>query len=167
MAVVLVGCARHSVEERRVFKDPLSGTDTMMRVVHLDDVEVTAADLAPSTMTIVSVGGVPVVGISCLSPKQCEIHAFNRKTISATVNVSRDGTKPMTVDYFGTGWYVWDHNGSGQPDTRVARGSNVVEIWVDGAWKERRYTGEGKMKRYYVGDREVSFTPSGWIYVGT
>jgi hypothetical protein len=139
----------------------------MMRVVRLDDVEVTAAEFAPSTMTIVSVGGTAVVGISCVSPRECEIHAFNGKSIGATVNVSRDGGKPMAIDYIGTDWYVWDHNGSGQPDTRVARGSNMAEIWLEGAWKERRYTGEGRMKRFYVGDREVSLTPSGWKYVGT
>jgi hypothetical protein len=139
----------------------------MMRVVHFDDVEVAATEFSPSAMTIVSIGGAPIEGITCPTLKQCEAHVFDGKRIGVTVHVSRDGGEPMAVEYLGTGWYVWDHNRSGQIDTRVAHNSKVVEVWIDGAWKERRGIGAGKERKYYIGDREVTLAPSGWKYVGT
>jgi len=165
--LVLCSCTSHTVEQRRVFKDPLTGTDTMMRDVHLGDVEVTAAEIAPSAMTIITVAGLPLAAISCMEPKQCNVYAFNGRTIGATLQVSRDNSMPLSVQYSGTAWEVWDHNGTGQPDTRIGRGSKVVEILIDGVWSARRSTGVGRERRYYVGDREVSLSQLGWRYLGT
>jgi hypothetical protein len=167
LGLLLSGCSRHTAEELRIFKNPLSGTDTTMRVVHLGNVEVIAPDDAPSSMTMVSVGGSPIAVVSCGTPAQCRVDVFDGKLITATVGASHDALGGMSIQYYGTAWSVWDHSGSGQVDTRIARGSDVVEIWVESAWRERRSTGSGPERKYFVGDREVTLTQTGWHFVGT
>ena len=48
----------------------------------------------------------------------------------------------------------------------MRKGSKIPEIWLDGQWLERRTVDNGKKRQYFVGNREVSFSETGWKYDG-
>jgi len=165
LTVLLSACGTKSNPEIRTYKDPFTGVETKMRVVRLDGVEVAVMDSAPSFLVVLSIDGRGVLGVMEGPGKgEREVMLMPAGDMKVTTSIS-DG-KLKSVEYFGSQWYVRDENGDGQPDTRVHVGSKTVEIWVDGQWLERRTVGTGKNRQYFVGERRVSLTDSGWQYDG-
>jgi hypothetical protein len=161
---LLCACGSKSGTELRIYKDPFTGTEEKMRVARVDGVEITVLDSAPSALVVVSIDDRAVVGVLTTRPDDRQVMLLGKSNVNVTTTVA-DG-KLRKIDYSGSEWNVWDENGVGQADLRVRQGSRTVEIWIDGHWQERRTVGAGKDRQYFVGDRRVFLSDTGWRYDG-
>jgi hypothetical protein len=162
--VLLSACGTKSGAELRTYKDPLTGAETKMRVARLEGVEVAVMDSAPSDWVVLSIDGRGVLAVLKTRKDEREITLMPKADVTVTTSISVGKLKK--VEYWGSQWHVWDENGDGQPDTRVQVGSKTVEIWLNGHWLERRTVGNGTSRQYFVGERKVLLTDSGWQYDG-
>jgi hypothetical protein len=166
VALVLSACGTSSSTELRAFKDPVSGTETRMRVTRVGSVEVLVPDAAPNSYTVVVIGGRSVLGVVTHPDSRVIMLLDGKNTAPLTVTTAVSDGQLQRIEYSGSQWAVWDDNADGQAETRILQGSKSVEIWIDGEWRERRTVGSGKDREYYVGARKVSFSDASWKYDG-
>jgi hypothetical protein len=164
VALVLSACGTSSNTELRAFKDPVSGTETRMRVTRVGSVEVLVPDAAPNSYTVVVIGGRSVLGVVPHPDRRVIMLLDGKNTAPLTVTTAVSDGQLQRIEYSGSQWAVWDDNADGQAETRILQGSKTVEIWIDGEWRERRTVGGGKDREYYVGARKVSFSDASWKY---
>jgi hypothetical protein len=167
IAVGLGACNDASVPLEQTFTDPVTGSKTPMSVLKLGQLEVAAMRDKPEGFGTVTIRGKPVVGYLCMPDESCDIYVFDASDAAVTVRTRARGAGLKAVEVNGSKWLTWDTNADGQVDTRVHRGSDSVEIWIDGQWLPRTTTGVGKDRQYFSGNREVVWTEEGWMYRGT
>jgi hypothetical protein len=166
VALVLSACGRSTTTELRTFRDPVSGTETRMRVARVGGVEVLVPDAAPNSLTAVVIDGRSVLGVVTRPDHRVIMFLNGKNTVPLTVTTAVSDGQVEKIEYWGSQWAVWDDNADGQADMRVLQGSKTVEIWVDGQWRERRTVGSGTDREFFVGERKVSFSDAGWKYDG-
>lgn len=163
-ALVLSACGKSTTTELREFKDPVTGTETRMRVTRVGGVEVLVPDAAPNSFTVVVIGGRSVLGVVTRPDSRVIMLLDGKNSAPLTVTTAASNGQVQRIEYSGSQWAVWDDNADGQADMRILQGSKTVEIWIDGQWRERRTVGSGKDRKYFVGERKVSFSDAGWKY---
>jgi len=166
VALVLSACGASSSTELRAFKDPVSGSETRMRVAQVGGVEVLVPDAASNSDTVVIISGRSVLGVVTHPDRRVIMLLDGKNTAPLTVTTAVSDGQLQRIEYCGSQWAVWDDNADGQAETRILQGSKSVEIWIDGEWRERRTVGSGKDREYYVGARRVSFSDASWKYDG-
>ena len=166
VALVLGACSESATTELRAFKDPVSGSETRMRVTQVGGLEVLVPDAAPDSFAVVVIGGRSVVGVVTRPDRRVIMLLDGKNTAPLTVTTALSDGHLERIEYWGSQWAVWDENADGQVETRILQGSKTVEIWIDGQWRERRTVGSGKDREYFVGARKVSFSDAGWKYDG-
>jgi hypothetical protein len=166
LVVALVLSASSTTTELRAFKDPVSGTETRMRVTRVGGVEVLVPEAAPNSLTVVVIGGRSVLSVVTQPDRRVIMLLDGKNTAPLTVTTTASDGQVERIEYWGSQWAVWDDNADGQADMRVLQGSKNVQIWIDGQWRERRTIGSGKDREYYVGERKVSFSDAGWKFDG-
>jgi hypothetical protein len=167
VALVVSACGTSSSTELRAFKDPVSGSETRMRVAQVGGVEVLVPDAAPNSDTVVVIGGRSVLSVVTHPDRRVIMLLDGKNTAPLIVTTAVSDGQLQRIEYSGSQWVVWDDNADGQAEIRILQGSKaVVEIWIDGEWRERRTVGGGKDRAYYVGTRKVSLSDAGWKYDG-
>ena len=166
LALVLSACSKSATTELRAFKDPVSGTETRMRVTQVGVVEVLVPDAAPDSFAVVVIGGRSVVGVVTHPDRRVIMLLDGKNTAPLTVTTALSDGHLERTEYWGSQWAVWDDNADGQSETPILQGSKTVEIWIDGQWRERRTVGSGKDREYFVGARKVTFSDATWKYDG-
>jgi hypothetical protein len=165
-ALVISACGASSSTQLRAFKDPVSGTETRMRVAQVGGVEILVPDAASNSDTVVIISGRSVLGVVTHPDRRVIMLWDGKNTAPLTVTTAVSDGQLQRIEYWGSQWAVWDDNADGQAETRILQGSKTVEIWIDGEWRERRTVGSGKDRAYYVGARKVSFSDASWKYDG-
>jgi hypothetical protein len=166
VALVISACGASSSTELRAFKDPVSGTETRMRVAQVGGVEILVPDAAPNSDTVVVIGGRSVLSVVTHPDRRVIMLLDGKSTAPLIVTTAVSDGQLQRIEYSGSQWAVWDDNADGQAEIRILQGSKTVEIWIDGEWRERRTVGSGKDRAYYVGTRKVSFSDACWKYDG-
>jgi len=166
VALVLSACGENTATELRMFKDPVNGAETIMRVTRVGNVEIVVPESAPAALVQVVIDGRNVLGITTTGKRRLVMLLDGKNSVPVTITTSVPDGKLEKIEYWGSQWTVWDDNADGQADIRVRKGSKIVEIWLDGQWLERRTVDNGKERQYFVGNREVSFSETGWKYDG-
>jgi hypothetical protein len=163
----LGACTKGSTPVEKSYLDPISGSKTVVNVVDLGDLELVAARDRPDGFGTLNVHSKPILSYSCSPDGSCVISIFVGKVPSVTISTQSQGRALKGIWVTGSEWNTFDNTGTGLSDTRVANGSKVAEIWLNGQWTPRSTTFSGGKRRYFVGDREVVLSEHGWVYRGT
>jgi hypothetical protein len=157
------GCSNGPDTRTQTVSDPITGQPVEVRISTIGDVEVLVPTGESSTV-LFYVKGRPIASTMLLGDHRIT-DILDRKFISvATVESLETSGEPLSIKYGHAGWLVIDENFDGQLDTRGSGKPVVTDVWLDGKWQRRATSGEGKERRYFVGDKEVALTSSGWVF---